>query len=50
MKIKTIGTNGISYIEPVPGATSEWYYGVDYKYWEETIVRDLNGNPEICGE
>ena len=92
MKIKTIETNGITYIEPVPGATSEWYYGldyelgdlyeaeelfndghtvkgrkfvlahypdgeklffnrwfeegegVDYKYWEETIVRDLNGN------
>lgn len=106
MKIKTIETNGITYIEPVPGATNEWYYGmdyehgdlyeaeelinngytvngrefclihypdgevffpvpktqghyseklffnrwfeegegVDYKYWEETIVRDLNGN------
>ena len=30
MKIKTVETNGITYIEPVPGATSEWYYGLDY--------------------
>lgn len=31
MKIKTIETNGITYIKPVPGATSEWYYGLDYE-------------------
>ena len=30
MKIKTIETNGITYIEPVPEATSEWYYGMDH--------------------
>jgi hypothetical protein len=28
--MKTIYTKGISYIKPVPGATSEWYYGIDY--------------------
>ena len=26
--MKTIDTNGISYIEPVPGGTAEWYYGI----------------------
>ncbi len=26
--MKTVETGGITYIEPVPGGTSEWYYGV----------------------
>ena len=29
LKVKIIKTDGISYIEPVPGATSVWYYGLD---------------------
>ena len=44
MKIKTIETDGISYIEPVPGATSEWYYGLDYElgdlYEAEELFND----------
>ncbi len=27
--MKTIITNGITYIKPVPGANSDWYYGLD---------------------
>ena len=80
--MKVIETDGITYIKPIPGATSEWYYGLgfeqgdlyeaeqvfhdsfflrdgnklffnrwheegegeNYKYWEETIVKDLSGN------
>lgn len=30
--MKTIETDGITYIEPVQGATSEWYYGLDYEH------------------
>ena len=29
MNMKTIETDGIKHIEPVAGATSEWYYGMD---------------------
>lgn len=29
MKLKTIETDGITYIEPVPGAEGEWYFGTD---------------------
>ena len=28
--MKRIETNGITYIEAVPGGTGEWYYGLDY--------------------
>ncbi|WP_024865740.1 hypothetical protein [Butyrivibrio sp. FCS014] len=42
--MKTIETDGISYIQPVPGATSEWYFGMDYEhgdlYEAEEIFRD----------
>lgn len=31
MDIKRIETDGITYIEPVPGGTPEWYFGVDYE-------------------
>ena len=30
--MKTIDTHGITYIEPVPGGTSEWYYGISYEH------------------
>ena len=30
--MKIIETNGISYIEPVSGATREWYFGIDYEH------------------
>jgi hypothetical protein len=44
MKIKTIETDGITYIEPVPGAANEWYYGLDYEhgdlYEAEEIFND----------
>ena len=44
MKMKTIETGGITFIEPVPGATSEWYFGVDYEhgdlYEAEELFRD----------
>ncbi len=42
--MKTIETNGISYIESVPGAAGEWYYGLDHAhgdlYEAEEIFRD----------
>ncbi len=42
--MKTIETDGITYIEPVQGATSEWYYGLDYEhgdlYEAEEIFRE----------
>ena len=42
--MKAIDTDGISYIEPVTGATDEWYYGMDNDqgdlYEAEEIYRD----------
>ena len=42
--MKTIETNGITYIKPVPGATGEWYFGTDYEqgdlYEAQEIFRD----------
>lgn len=39
-----IETGGITYIEPVPGATSEWYFGIDYDHGDlfeaEELFRD----------
>lgn len=47
MEMKTLETDGITYIEPVPGATSEWYFGVDYEngdlYEAEKLFND--GHP-----
>ncbi|SDB64472.1 hypothetical protein [Butyrivibrio sp. INlla16] len=44
MDIKRIETGGITYIEPVNGATSEWYYGMDYEhgdlYEAEEVFRE----------
>lgn len=43
-EMKTINTEGITYIEPVPGATSEWYFGVEDGhgdiYEAEELFRD----------
>ena len=30
--MKTIETNGITFIKPVPDGTSEWYYGISYEH------------------
>ncbi len=44
MNMKTIITDGITYIEPISGATSEWYFGMDYEhgdlYEAEEIFHD----------
>ena len=32
MRMKTVDTHGITYIEPVPDGTSEWYYGISYEH------------------
>ena len=40
-KLKTIETEGITYIEPVPGATGEWYYGMDYEHGDLYEAEEL---------
>ena len=42
--MKTIHTDGISYIEPVPGGTSGWYFGVSLEHG------DLYEAEEICSD
>ncbi len=44
--IKTIETGGVSNILRVSGATSEWYFGVDYEYGDLYEAEELykNGN------
>ena len=32
MRMKTVDTQGMTYIEPVPDGTSEWYYGISYEH------------------
>ena len=44
MKIKTIETNGITYIESVPGATSEWYCSLDYEHGDLYEAEELFNN------
>ncbi len=53
-RIRSIWTDGICYIEPVPGATSTWYFGMEYTqgdlYEAEEIFRQgrpLTGN-RLC--
>ena len=41
MEMKTIETDGITYIEPVPGATSEWYFGLDYEHGDLYEAEEL---------
>lgn len=42
--MKTINTDGITYIERVPGATSEWYYGMDYEHGDLYEAEELFRN------
>jgi len=39
--MRVIDTDGISYIEPVPGATSEWYYGISYEHGDLYEAEEL---------
>ena len=39
--MKTIKTDGITYIEPVSGATSEWYYGIGYEHGDLYEAEEL---------
>ena len=45
--MKTIETNGITFIKPVPDGTSEWYYGISYEhgdlYEAEEIFKNGGG-------
>ena len=45
--MKTLDLDGISYIQPVPGGTGEWYYGISYEqgdlYEAEEIFRAGGG-------
>jgi len=41
MNMKIIETNGITYIEPVYGATSEWYFGMDYEHGDLYEAEEL---------
>ena len=44
--MKVIETDGITYIKPIPGATSEWYYGLGFEqgdlYEAEQIFKSGN--------
>ena len=39
--MKTIETGGITYIEPVPGGTDEWYYGIGYEHGDLYEAEEL---------
>ncbi len=39
--MKTIFTGGITYIQPVPGGTAQWYYGVDHANGDLDDAEDL---------
>ena len=41
---KLIETDGITFIEPVPGAESEWYYGVDNEHGDLYEAEELFRN------
>ena len=41
MNMKIIETDGITYIEPVYGATSEWYFGMDYEHGDLYEAEEL---------
>ena len=38
---RTIETGGITFIEPVQGATNEWYYGLDYDHGDLFEAEEL---------
>ena len=39
--MKTIETDGITYIKPVPGATGEWYFGMGYEHGDLYEAEEL---------
>ena len=39
--MKTIKTNGITHIEPVPHGTEEWYYGISYEHGDLYEAEEL---------
>jgi hypothetical protein len=39
--MKTIETGGITYVEPVPGGTDEWYYGISYEHGDLYEAEEL---------
>ena len=41
MEIKTIETDGITYIEPFPGTAGEWYFGMDYEHGDLYEAEEL---------
>ena len=45
--MKVIDTDGISYLERVPGAAGEWYYGIDWKHGDLYEAEEIfkNGHP-----
>ncbi len=46
-QMKTIETDGITYIEPLAGAAGEWYYGMDYEHGDlyEAEILFKEGRP-----
>ncbi len=45
--MKTIETDGISYIELVPGGTDEWYFGLDYEHGDLYEAEELFHNGHV---
>ena len=39
--MRDIATDGITYVVPVPGATGEWYYGIDYEHGDLYEAEEL---------
>jgi len=56
--MKTIETDGITYLKPVPGATAEWYYGMNYEegdlyeaeeiFKSGTLLKGRKGGLFVC--
>ena len=50
--MKTIKTDGITYIDLVPHGTDEWYYGISYEHgdlYEAEEVFKAGQDVEECG-
>ena len=45
--MKTIDTDGITYIEPLPGAEGEWYFGMDNEHGDLYEAEELFRNGHI---
>ena len=39
--MKNIETNGITYIEALPGCAGEWYFGLDYPHGDLYEAEEL---------